>query len=100
MRSSDPNRIFSDIERSLEREIQDIIEEINTEIRRTTPVKTGRARAGWTRKGRYTLGRSSKVLENLVPYIGILDTGTSRQAPAGIVDPSVRGILNRRRKRL
>lgn len=100
MRSSDHKKIFSDIERSLEREMQEIIQDINTEVIRTTPKRTGRAQRGWRVRGRYTLGGNSTVLENMVPYIGILDQGSSRQAPGGIVDPSVRKLLNRRRKRI
>lgn len=100
MRSSDHKKIFGDIEGSLEREIQDIVQAINTSVKRTTPVQSGRARRGWRTTGRYKLGKSSQVMENLVPYIGILDRGSSRQAPNGIVDPGVRKIISRRRKRL
>jgi len=105
MRSSDPNKIMSDMERSLERDLNELIDELNTQVKRQTPIDTGRARRGWVKKGRYNLGRSKTVLENMVPYIGVLDGQTdrgytSKQAPNGIVEPSIDAIINRRQKRL
>jgi len=65
------------------------------ELRATTPIDTGTARKGWVNT--FTKGSFGKSLgtiplaRNKVPYIGILDTNkTSRQAPAGIVEPALR----------
>ena len=93
------------MERSLERDINQLLDEINTQVKRETPVDTGRARRGWRRTGRYAIGESKKVIENMVPYVGVLDGQTergytSRQAPNGIVDPAFNAIIRRRQKRL
>jgi len=62
-------------------------------IKRNTPIDKGRARRGW---------RKSKVLKgfsviNRVPYIGALEKGRSKQAPKGIVRPSIEQVKLRRR---
>lgn len=50
-----------------------------------TPVDTGVARNGWqmSKNGR------SVIVENQVPYIGILNDGTSKQAPAGFIEDEI-----------
>jgi hypothetical protein len=71
--------------------------ELFAEIRERTPVDTGVAKKGWRKKS------TSKgfVIENNVPYIGVLDDGRrmtpkgmrgSKQAPKGIVTPSLKSI--------
>ena len=57
------------------------------ELRAATPVETGRARDGW------------RIIEtgirNDVPYVGRLNAGSSRQAPAGFVEAAIdRGLEN------
>lgn len=82
-----------------------------------TPVDTGRARGGWIanintplrasaelnrkdKAGSETLSRNERVingyrlgqtlfLSNFVPYIGVLNRGSSAQAPAGFVQDAV-----------
>lgn len=72
-------------------------QQLFTEIRGRTPVDTGRARAGW----RSQTQQSGFEIENSVPYIGVLDKGRhmtsrgmrgSKQAPKGIVGPSLTAI--------
>lgn len=48
-----------------------------------TPVDTGRARAGWT------VDTTALVIENNVEYIGKLNEGHSKQAPAGFVETEI-----------
>ena len=50
-----------------------------------TPVKTGRARKGWTKR----TTDDNFVVENKVPYIERLEAGASRQAPKGIIGPTL-----------
>ena len=52
-----------------------------TELRAATPVESGRARDGWhlTETG----------IRNDVPYVGRLNAGSSRQAPAGFVEAAI-----------
>ena len=89
--------IQSRLKRNLDRMVQKLGVEVYTEIKSKTPVDTGRARSGWTRKD--TTG--GFTIENQVPYIGVLDRGRhmtnrgmrgSKQAPKGIVGPSLKAI--------
>ena len=73
VRSSNPKKIFNDIEKSLGRAVIDVIDEINTIAIKETPVNTGYAKSRWRTVGRYKLGDTMKVIENNAPYIGILD---------------------------
>jgi hypothetical protein len=49
-----------------------------------TPIKSGNARRGWT--------KGLKEIKNQVPYIGKLEAGASRQAPKGIIGPTLTQI--------
>ncbi|RKQ70205.1 hypothetical protein [Oceanibaculum indicum] len=51
------------------------------ELRAATPVETGRARDGWH--------LTEADLRNEVPYVGRLNAGSSRQAPAGFVEAAI-----------
>ena len=44
VRSSNPNKIYNDIEKTLGRAVNDVIEEINTVAIKETPVDTGYAK--------------------------------------------------------
>jgi hypothetical protein len=88
------------VRKTIDRAVQKIGRELLDEIKTRTPVDTGTAKAGW-RKQASTTGF---VLENNVPYIGILDRGRhmtnrgmrgSKQAPRGIVGPSLKAIKGR-----
>jgi hypothetical protein len=62
------------------------------ELRATTPIRTGQARGGWQNVlPRNAMGRLKIIplAKNSVPYIGVLDTGTSTQAPNGIVQQAL-----------
>ena len=89
--------IQSRLKRNLDRMVQKLGVEVYTEIRAKTPVDTGRAKGGWSKRD--TVG--GFTIENHVPYIGVLDRGRhmtnrgmrgSRQAPKGIVGPSLKII--------
>ena len=56
-------------------------------LQATTPVDTGRARAGWrATTARYSRGEWRLTIENDVPYIVQLNMGSSRQAPRRFVE--------------
>ena len=108
-------QLGGEVDLGIARKMGTIAVEITTELFKRTPVDTGRARLGW----RVTLdapstdepGRGSSegdpismaigvklratsserpiYIVNNVPYIGILNAGSSRQAPAGFVQASV-----------
>jgi len=67
------------------------MEDVLVTARRKTPIQSGNARRGWKQTGR---GKRTQV-ENRVPYIGRLDQGYSRQAPKGIVDPTINEVAKR-----
>ena len=62
-------------------------------IKRNTPIDKGRARRGW-RKSK--ISKDFSII-NRVPYIGALEKGRSKQAPKGIVRPSIEQVKLRRR---
>lgn len=57
------------------------------ELRAATPVETGRAREGWH--------MTETGIRNDVPYVGRLNAGSSRQAPAGFVEAAIDRALER-----
>jgi hypothetical protein len=85
------------LKRNLDRMVDRLGIDLYNEIRARTPVNSGRAKAGWNK----TNNQAGFVIENNVPYIGILDRGRhitnrgmrgSLQAPKGIVGPSLKTI--------
>ena len=83
--------------KSLNREIAHDFKDYNKDLidnlKENTPVGTsGKARRGWKNKYNNEIGKKSKynLVENKVPYIGVLDTGSSKQAPNGIVKPALK----------
>ena len=98
MRSRNPDRIFSDLEKSLERAVDELFTDINTEVKRQTPKRTGYAAKQWQYSRPYRLGYTGSVIENRASYIAVLDRGSSRQAPNGIVDPVISRLTRRTRR--
>lgn len=79
------NRVTEHIDRELSRLISRVARETEINARANTPIKTGAARKAWRRQ------ESSKgfTVENRVPYIERLEAGASRQAPRGIIGPTL-----------
>jgi hypothetical protein len=72
--------------------VKAIAADLQNELRADTPVRSGRARAGWKTK----VAKDNFVIENKVPYVGYLDKGT-KYMPAsnkgrGIVGPALTSI--------
>ena len=90
-----------------------IVVSIIDDVSQDTPVKTGMARSGWNASkygpdyvrrpdivsqgevvnraiSRMGTRANSAFVSNGVPYIGLLDQGSSQQAPAGFVRAAVR----------
>ena len=88
--SSKPSDVTKQLKVEASTEFATVMDAFYKELKKSTPIRTGRARAGW-RKYRDTKignGQNQTVITNAVPYIGPLDEGKSKQAPDGIVDPS------------
>ena len=81
--------------RSLEREKEALHNQIAQDIlevaRSKTPIDKGQARRGW----RLENSIREKRIVNRVPYIDELERGHSKQAPNGILGPTVREIIKR-----
>lgn len=75
--------------RDLSLEITDTIQRLATEtdvvVRQKTPIKTGNARRNW----RTQKNPQGFTTENSVPYIERLEAGASKQAPRGIIGPTL-----------
>lgn len=85
------------LQQQLVSETAKLAQTVYTEVRNRTPVDTGRARSGWTKQNK----PNGFVVQNTVPYVPVLDKGRhmtnrgmrgSKQAPKGIVGPSLDAI--------
>ena len=68
--------------------VKQIADDVYVTARKNTPVRSGRAKSAWTEA---TTANNFKV-ENRVPYIDKLEAGASRQAPKGIIGPTLTTI--------
>ena len=69
-----------------------IAEDVLQVARSNTPIRLGRARRGWKK----SKNNKGYTVSNRVPYINKLDQGSSKQAPQGIVKPTIDEISRRR----
>lgn len=83
----------SELQKELGRYVDDLMQDTLQVSRKYTPIRSGQARRAWKKIGQ---GRNSRI-ENTVPYIERLDAGTSRQAPKGIIKPTLDEISKRNR---
>ena len=86
---------ISELERSVDKLISDVAKKTITTAKANTPIRSGRARNSWTTKQ----GPGMFEVQNSVPYIEQLEKGRSRQAPRGIVKPTVRTITGQIKNR-
>lgn len=112
--------VVAALNRTVEQATTAIAIEVTAELQQATPVDTGFARASWVpsigvpsaemggtpqapdagaaetglaRVARFKLSDGRAYVSNNTRYIGILDRGSSRQAPAGFVRASIeRGL--------
>jgi hypothetical protein len=86
------SRVNSELDSGYKSLIKALATDLTRELQQKTPVRTGRAQAGWQTK----TGNKDFVIENKVPYSGYLDKGTSKMRPAnngrGIVGPALNSI--------
>ena len=76
--------------------VRQVSRDLFAEVKRFTPVKSGRARKGWKFKQKNKLHYR---IANKVPYINRLDEGYSKQAPNGIVRPAVQEVARKTKRR-
>lgn len=90
--------VIRDLEAAITGDANAFIRNFKDNLMEQTPVRTGRAKAGWQQVDTYKPdGKSRTVIVNRVPYVGVLDQGTSKQAPNGIVEPSLNETQRTRR---
>ena len=86
------------VSRSLEREKESLMTKIAEDTKSVavskTPIDQGQARRGWRLESSHRVKR----IVNRVPYIDLLEKGRSKQAPNGILGPTIREISKRRYK--
>jgi HK97 gp10 family phage protein len=68
--------------------VAELAADVYKNAKANTPIKTGNARRNWTK----TVTKDSAVIQNKVPYIERLEAGASRQAPKGIIRPTLTQI--------
>ena len=77
-----------ELNRSLKQTLAELADEVLVDARANTPIKSGNARRNWTKK----VTENNFEVENRVPYIERLEAGASRQAPKGIIGPTLAQI--------
>ena len=87
------NKVLSAVSKEISQVGTKLANTILVEAKKITPIKQGRARRGWRVERR---GTNTHVV-NRVPYIGQLERGRSKQAPRGILKPTLTGLKNRRK---
>jgi HK97 gp10 family phage protein len=76
------------LKRSLSEFVRELADDIQATAKKNTPIKTGNARRNWDKQ----VTDKRAVINNKVPYIQRLEAGASRQAPQGILKPTLTQI--------
>lgn len=74
------------LQKAVEATVSSTAEVFEVAAKRNTPIRSGNARRSWQRRSNDT----GFAVENRVPYIERLEQGSSKQAPRGIVRPTLR----------
>lgn len=77
-----------DLKVSLDKAMNDLAQEVFVDARSNTPVKSGNARRNWQKN----MAKDGFSVINRVPYIERLEAGASKQAPKGIIGPTLSQI--------
>jgi hypothetical protein len=72
---------------SLSKRVQEMATTLLKEVKKETPVATGRARRGWTKQ----VDDKGFTVENTVPYVEYLEKPYvhSKKAPQGMIGPAL-----------
>lgn len=79
--------VMASVEAFAKAEVDKMMTDLHGGLMRSTPVDTGNARNGW----QLTLG-ADPAIENQVPYIGKLNDGHSKQAPALFIEAEINRV--------
>lgn len=80
--------VSAGLNRDLQRFVERLATDIQAAAKANTPVKTGNARRNWQKDTR----QPGITVNNRVPYIERLEAGASKQAPRGIIGPTLQQI--------
>jgi|TARA_R110000744_G_scaffold344993_1_gene450386 hypothetical protein len=94
IRISGTNKAMGQLEREKDAFIARVAQDTLVVAKRNTPIDKGQARRSW----RLRSDRKDKVIVNTAPHIQALERGHSKQAPDGILVPTVREISKRKYK--
>lgn len=94
IRVTGTRQVIGALEREKEQLISTVAQDTLEVARSKTPIDKGQARRGWQLFSRFR----EKRIVNRVPHIDALENGHSKQAPNGILGPTVREISRRRYK--
>jgi hypothetical protein len=88
---------FDDLRVALRNELKSLVsglaDEVESIAKSNTPIKTGNARNNWKK----SVSPDTFVVSNRVPYIQRLEDGSSKQAPRGIIGPTLTQIKGKQR---
>lgn len=90
------DKVGEEIEKIVKKEIEFLADTYQSEVKKRTPIDTGRARRGWSKR---SATGNNKEIRNKIPYIERLEGGYSKQAPRGFVNQSITSTLNKRKTR-
>jgi hypothetical protein len=93
--SSSVKGVMKSLTTQMNSDLDDWFSDLTDNLISGTPVQTGVAAGGWDKTQSPDIESASTqvIITNQIPYIGVLDTGTSSQAPSGIVEPAIRKTL-------
>jgi hypothetical protein len=81
----------SEIRNEFQTLIQRLADRVETRAKANTPIKSGNARKNWRKQ----VQPENFTVSNSVPYIQRLEAGASKQAPRGIIGPTLSQIKGR-----
>jgi len=85
------NRVERELEDTLEKTLRQVSNVVYREAREATPVRTGYTKSKWNKKAT----EENFAVTNRVPWIERLEKGASKQAPRGIIGPTLTATKGR-----
>ena len=79
------------LQKTLQMTISQVADEVQTVAKSKTPVKTGFTRSKWDKR----VKKTDFEVSNKVPWIERLEAGSSKQAPRGIIGPTLSTLKGR-----
>lgn len=74
---------------------QNVVDDLFATLKRRSPVRSGKFRKSWNK----SVGTTRTRISNPQPYAQELEDGKSKQAPLGVVNPSINEVIRRQQNR-